>query len=372
MKHSIMTAIVLSAFSFFSFSANAQETDLINGDQQATNRPSDKSFKKKLSSFIASFSDFDTMYVTPNFYTFSLMSIYYNNVQNYSIRSSHPKRQRLDFTPRPHNKIGFYMGWQFLFLGFSFNTKDLFHCKEDKSMGSQFELSLYTSKVGIDLLHVTSGNNFRIHRIQGFALDKAPYFSKEFNGLKVDTKSIYVYYIFNNRRFSYPAAFNQSTVQRISTGSFISGLSVSSENFEFDFSKLPIYIQNNMDPDMKLENVKYKSISLSFGYSYNWVFARNCLANISFSPVLSYRTSHIKNVDHQKTIWHNKLNIDYLIRAGVVYNTGKFFIGTSFLGRSFVYKQRDFYMNNGFGTLQIYAGFNFALKKQYRKKQNTE
>ena len=119
---------------------------------------------------------------------------------------------------------------------------------------------------------------------------------------------------------------------------------------------------------MKIEKIKYRSISLSPGYSYNWVFARNCLANLSLSPVVSYRTSRIRNTDEEKSKWMNKVNLDYLVRAGVVYNNGKYFIGTSFLGRSFAYRQKDFYMNNGFGTLQVYAGFNISPKKQYRKK----
>ena len=34
-----------------------------------------------------------------------------------------------------------------------------------------------------------------------------PNYSENFNGLKVDIKGLNLYYIFNNRKFSYPAAF---------------------------------------------------------------------------------------------------------------------------------------------------------------------
>ena len=47
-------------------------------------------------------------------------------------------------------------------------------------------------------------------------------------------KGLNLYYIFNNRRFSYPAAFSQSTNQRRSAGSFIIGFSVSAHNLDFD------------------------------------------------------------------------------------------------------------------------------------------
>ncbi|MEO4924953.1 DUF4421 family protein, partial [Bacteroides uniformis] len=50
-----------------------------------------------------------------------------------------------------------------------------------------------------------------------------------------------------------------------------------------------------------------------------------------------------------------------------VYNNSKYFVGTSFVGRTYDYYKNSFSLNNGFGTLQIYAGFNFYLKKEYRK-----
>lgn len=62
-------------------------------------------------------------------------------------------------------------------------------------------------------------------------------------------------------------------------------------------------------------------------------------------------------------------NIDFILRAGVVYNNSKYFVGTSFLGRTYDYYRDNFSLNNGFGTLQIYAGFNFYLKKEHRKKK---
>ena len=33
------------------------------------------------------------------------------------------------------------------------------------------------------------------------------------------------------------------------------------------------------------------------------------------------------------------------------------------------YYRNNFSLNNGFGTLQVYAGFNFCLKKEHRKKK---
>ena len=53
----------------------------------------------------------------------------------------------------------------------------------------------------------------------------------------------------------------------------------------------------------------------------------------------------------------------------MVYNNGKYFIGSSLVERKYGYKQKDFSLNNGYGTLQVYAGFNFLMKKEYRREK---
>ena len=71
---------------------------------------------------------------------------------------------------------------------------------------------------------------------------------------------------------------------------------------------------------------------------------------------------------HEGKTWYGNFNLDFLIRAGVVYNNGKYFVGTSFVGKNYNYHRNNFSLDNGFGTLQIYVGFNFNLRKEYRRK----
>ena len=129
-----------------------------------------------------------------------------------------------------------------------------------------------------------------------------------------------------------------------------------------------VRIQETMNPGMKVKHIKYTNISLNAGYAYNWVFARNCLACLSFNPAVAYKTSRIEKTEEREADdWYKNFNIDFILRAGVVYNNSKYFVGTSFVGRTYDYYKNSFSLNNGFGTLQIYAGFNFYLKKEYRK-----
>ena len=124
-----------------------------------------------------------------------------------------------------------------------------------------------------------------------------------------------------------------------------------------------------MNPAMKVNNIKYTNANISFGYAYNWVFARNCLACISLTPAIAYKASDVDAETHEGKQWYSKFNLDFLIRAGIVYNNGKYFVGSSFVGKNYNYHRNNFSLDNGFGTLQVYAGFNFHLRKEYRKKK---
>ncbi len=373
-KNRMVRQIVLYISLLLSLSLQAQPgkenisvADSVQGDSANIAKPG--AFKRAIKKFM-NFSDFDTLYISPNRYNYALMVTHFSNFEYYSVTSELPQPQKLSFSPNPHNKIGLYFGWRWIFLGWSVDVDDIYRKTNRKNRGTEFDLSLYSSKLGVDIFYRRTGNNYKIHKIRGFSDDIPSNYSENFNGLKVDIKGLNLYYIFNNRKFSYPAAFSQSTNQRRNAGTFIAGFSISKHNLDFDYLQLPEYIQTNMNPGMKVNKIKYTNANISFGYAYNWVFARNCLACLSLTPAIAYKASDVDAETHEGKTWYGKLNLDFLLRAGVVYNNGKYFVGSSFVGKNYNYHRNNFSLDNGFGTLQVYAGFNFNLRKEYRKKKS--
>ncbi|WP_418211909.1 DUF4421 domain-containing protein [Bacteroides zhangwenhongii] len=365
--------LVLYISLLVSFSLQAQSekagitvNDSIQEDSVTTPKPG--AFKRAIKKFM-NFSDFDTLYISPNRYNYALMATHFSNFEYYSVTSEFPQPQKLSFSPNPHNKIGLYFGWRWIFLGWSVDIDDIYRKTNRKNKGTEFDLSLYSSKLGVDIFYRRTGNNYKIHKIRGFYDEIPSDYSEDFSGLKVDIKGLNLYYIFNNRKFSYPAAFSQSTNQRRNAGTFIAGFSISKHNLDFDYQQLPAYIQERMNPGMKVNKIKYTNANISFGYAYNWVFARNCLACLSLTPAIAYKASDVDAETQEGKAWYSKFNLDFLLRAGVVYNNGKYFVGTSFVGKNYNYHRNNFSLDNGFGTLQVYAGFNFHLRKEYRKKK---
>lgn len=372
-RNRMVRQLVLYISLLVSFSLQAQSekagitvNDSIQEDSVTPPKPS--AFKRAIKKFM-NFSDFDTLYISPNRYNYALMATHFSNFEYYSVTSEFPQPQKLSFSPNPHNKIGLYFGWRWIFLGWSVDIDDIYRKTNQKNKGTEFDLSLYSSKLGVDIFYRRTGNNYKIHKIRGFYDEIPSDYSEDFSGLKVDIKGLNLYYIFNNRKFSYPAAFSQSTNQRRNAGTFIAGFSISKHNLDFDYQQLPAYIQERMNPGMKVNKIKYTNANISFGYAYNWVFARNCLACLSLTPAIAYKASDVDAETQEGKAWYSKFNLDFLLRAGVVYNNGKYFVGTSFVGKNYNYHRNNFSLDNGFGTLQVYVGFNFHLRKEYRKKE---
>ncbi|MBB4043682.1 DUF4421 domain-containing protein [Bacteroides reticulotermitis] len=355
----------------FSLQAQSERKDTLISipnptDSVSAGKPSP--FKRAIRKFL-DFSNFDTTYISPNRYNYALMVTHFSNLEYYSVTSNQPHFQKLSFSPNPRNKIGLYFGWRWIFLGWSVDVDDLSRKTNRRNKGTEFDLSLYSSKIGVDIFYRQTGNDYKIHKIKGFSEKIPSGYSVDFNGLKVDIKGLNLYYIFNNRKFSYPAAFSQSTNQRRNAGSLIAGFSISKHSLDFDYTELPELIQEFMNSGMKVDKIKYTNANISLGYAYNWVFARNCLACLSLTPAIAYKASDVDSESREGKNWYGNLNLDFLMRAGVVYNNGKFFAGTSFVGKNYNYHRNNFALDNGFGTLQVYAGFNFNLRKEYRKKK---
>lgn len=327
--------------------------------------------------FVKSFNEIDTTYITPNYYNFAAMMQNTNFYQTYRLRATDEEdhTQSIYFAPSPNFKIGPYFGWRWIFLGYTFDVGN----PQSAGKSSEFNLSLYSSMLGADLLYIKHSGDYRIKRVSGFGQDIDDKIKNvRFKGANTYTASIDLYYVFNHTRFSYPAAFAQSTVQRKSCGSWMLGFRFDKQRTVFDYTQLP---PDMLSPtttegiplinELMIKKIEYKNYSVSGGYAYNWVFARNCLLSASIAPSLGF--THRKGEKFKsESIWHNvrNFNFDFISRFGVVWNNTRWFGGVSWVNHLYDYRRNRLSLTNSVNYLNIYVGFNFHTRKEYRKLKN--
>ena len=92
------------------------------------------------------------------------------------------------------------------------------------------------------------------------------------------------YYMFNGKKFSYAAAYDQSVIQKRSAGSLMAGLMYNYTDIDYasDLNGDIIYAMEG------LGRMKLWQGSVGVGYAYNWVPARGLLINILAMPMLTF------------------------------------------------------------------------------------
>lgn len=321
--------------------------------------------------FIKNFDEYDTSYISPNYYNYTAMLQNTNYFQVYKLagKTATGDMQTISTKPEPSIKVGPYFGWRWIFLGYTFDVS------HPKSLGKASELSLrlYSSMLGLDFVYMHNDGGYRLGRTEGFeGVEKKQFRGTSFSGMSSNTLTASAYYVFNHRHFSYPATFNQSTVQRKSCGSPMVGLGYSKQKVNFDYTRLPQALIGTPDDEKIIEELKYSNVNydyyyLSGGYAYNWVFARNCVLGASVMPTIGIRKAKGEKLRGDELLMDLKnFSCDCTSRVGIVWNNAHWFAGGSFISHLMFYHKQRTSLTNSINYANLYVGFFFNRKKQYR------
>lgn len=175
----------------------------------------------------------------------------------------------------------------------------------------EFNFNCYGRRFGFDIIYQDAKNFTGWYDMEGMERIGLP------DGmLKVKTLNVNTFYVFNNRRFSYPAAFSQSYIQRRSAGSFLLAASGMGQYATFD--------------DVTEMKLKMTNIGLGAGYGYNYVPGRGWLLHISALPtfIVYSNTSMTFDNDHIPLHYHFP-EVIITGRGAVVRQWSNKFIGLS-------------------------------------------
>ncbi len=324
----------------------------------------------------------DTAYVAQSEYKFQALEQARYNYETYRIKSSDGKS--IGFSPRKSLKLGPYIGWSIIFVGV---TVDLFHMS-DASNRREWDLSLYTLPFVIDLYYRAGGSTTKIDHLNlGSGTDTSAARGLRFDGFDADIRGFDITYIFNHRKFSYPAAYNQGSPQLRSAGSFLAGIGFTRHTLSIDWDALTDAMGEAMgsafDPSLldslRYDKITYSDLSLSGGYAYNYVFAKHWLLGASLSVGVSYKYA-ASDVEEEgsdnsgnnlaralRNFHFSDLSFDFIGRVGIVYNNGRWFVGASAIINSFNYSTSHFNTSSNFGTVNLYGGLNFGRRRSRQK-----
>ena len=176
--------------------------------------------KRTVREVVREFDRTEDAYIEPPHYELAVEIRAQRNFEDFILSSN---GQSVMFRPDQRIKVGPYFGWRWVFLGTTFDLKNISLFGDNGKR--EFNLSVYSSQIGVDLLYRRTGSDYKLREVRmGYGIDGDRFEGEPFDGLSVGITGINAYYIFNHRHFSYPAAFSPGTCQKISCGWRVQGL----------------------------------------------------------------------------------------------------------------------------------------------------
>ena len=315
-----------------------------------------KNFVKKTVDFVDFvLNDMDTAYVRKNLYNLTVMPEYSFNYEHYRLGTMGDAGQSIGILPGHRSVLNLNIGWRWIIIGYGIDLQKNRPLKE-------FSTSLYSTRFSLDILYRKGSEGYRINDMTGFAnSDKTlPENISDEDIFTVKQLGVGLHYAFN-RRFSYGAAYGQSSKQLMSAGSLVLGAGYNRQEFTFDHEKVETFTGTALNKELKFNEALYNDFTISLGYAYNWVFAKDFLAGVSFEPAVGYKQIQLQYSDggHKE----GGINMDFITRAALVYNNDRYYAGASLESHTFCYHKKPLYITNGHGQLEVYIGIYFWRKK---------
>lgn len=296
------------------------------------------------------FNSYDSAYVVGTGKRWKLMARTDNWIDNYSLHF--PKSTPIRTLSNISCNIGGYISYMAVSLGYMFDADHLFG--HEPITHTKWDFSFSCALFSLDLYYTQNSGSTVIRRFGDYNGGKTIRYP--FSELYSEAYGIDMYYFFNNKKYSQGAAYNYSKFQKRSAGSFIAGITASSQDVSMDFSNLSDEMISSLpDPTNLYYRFRYYDYCFLLGYGYNWVLGKHWLLNISALPSVGFKHCLKESEEGLNDIFSANIKGKF----GVVYNHRQLFVGLVGKVDLHWYSSRRYNFFNSIEYLNLCTGVRF-------------
>ena len=292
---------------------------------------------------------YDTLYLARPAYDFTAkarLNVSGNIIGSRGKLSDRDYKNKLESNRNLTTSIG--LSFRGIGLSLSLNPAKL----SGRNHNSEFNISIYNNRWGVDAAYQDARDYNGNITVDG----QEQQLPSDVITTRVATLN--AYYAFNHRRFSFPAAFTQSYIQRRSAGSWMLALSA-------------IVGRVNTQPVANLYEHEYTlrmcDIGIGGGYGYNWVPKRRFMLHVSFLPTVVVGAFNRFAVDGESKcvpFSFPEFILTERLAATYYFNDRHFASLTFVMTNSLFTSRREFRMYYDRWRLRACYGFRFSLGKK--------
>jgi len=228
----------------------------------------------------------------------------------------------------------------------------------------EFLKNIYSKKFVADAF-AQQYNGFYIENPTVLTDWKETYFPQR-DSMQTFSLGIGGYYVFNNKKLSYRAAYVRNAIQKKSAGSLLLGgfYSLDYAGFKDGATKsfIPDYFPTSVQDSFALSAYVSKSFGISFGYTYTWVVKRFFI-NISLIPgIVAKNLTIYTSSGEQKTKTGGASR--FTGRVAIGYESKHFLIGlTSYITTGTI-QFENYQIKPSTSNAKLFIAKRFNLKKK--------
>lgn len=291
----------------------------------------------------------DPEWVKGDGYHFHAMLLSDNWIDAYTFR--YQKFPSMALMDRLYPNLGLYLKAWSLTLGYSLDMGTVVNGEKSTHQKLSGSFSCARCMVEAQLWRSNVTTHIRYYG----AYDKKHLLKFPFDGLRFSEANVSAYYFFNHSRFTLGAALSFNNNQRRSAGSAIAGVSFNMYGANFDFTRLPDELKDYQKYPFDYYTFHYRTYNLMGGYSYNWVFNRKWVFNITAIP----------GVGITSTAGDSTIGKDVLLAlygkgmTGILYTHKRFFAGLRGTVSANIFTANDVLFANALQNYQLSIGVKF-------------
>lgn len=329
----------------------------VYAQKEITSEKEQNDFKKEQSKELADFSEeADTNYIYP-FHLQITGRLYlakkWTGIDLYNV----PGADRLHYRPNSSYNIGVGVTYKGITINLAYGFGFLGFLNPSKELGVTTYLDLQTHMYGrkwlVDVMAQVYKGFYASPKGTG-TTDGSYYLRSDLN---INEFGGSVQYVFNNREFSYRAAFLQNEWQKKSAGTFLFGAEAYYGTVNGDSSIIPIHV-HEPTAERNITQFRHYKIGPSVGYAYTLVVKKHFFATASLSANVAVGNSTtVSKADGEE----NNFSVipSGFLRGSLGYNSERW-------AASAIYTSNNVSANPGSAIRSVLNASNVRLNLVYR------
>lgn len=207
----------------------------------------------------------------------------------------------------------------------------------------EFNLNAYGNRLGADVIYQSAKTYEGTVKVGG----QSHYIPV--GGVRQEMLTLDAYYVFSGHRFSFPAAFTQSWIQRRSCGSFMLGLSFMGGRISTDYGDVL---------GVGSARLGIACGAVGGGYAYNWVIKGCWLLHLSALPqFVVFNRCWLAVSDGSERMPYRFPNVIAVGRLAVVRHFGRYYAGiNSVVNTSHIGNSNELSLDNTKWRARLFVG----------------